>query len=121
MKLRHLLVFAALVSLVYGLALLFAPAVLLAWYGLSQGAAEVLMSRFFGAALIGLGLVSWLGRGEGAAGKIIVPSFLIGALAGLVVAVYGVINGVMNTLGWSVVIIYLLLVLGFAYFQLKKA
>lgn len=122
MKLQHVLVFAALVSILYGLGLLLIPGQLFSFYEVPQDAASTLMGRLFAAALIGLGLVAWLARGidESAARRAVVPSFLIGALVGLIVSAHGVYSGVMNTLGWSVVIIYLLLVLGFAYFQFSK-
>lgn len=122
MKLQHLLVFAALVSILYGLGLLLVPDQLFSFYGVSQDAASTLMGRLFSAALIGLGFVAWFARGidESATRKAVVPSFLIGAVVGLIVSAHGVYSGVMNTMGWSVVVIYLLLALGFAYHQFTK-
>lgn len=122
MKLQHLLVFAAIVSILYGLGLLLIPAQLFTFYGVVQSAEATLMGRLFSSALLGLGLVAWFARGIDASAtrKAVVPSFLIGALVGLIVSAHGVYSGLINSLGWSVVIIYLLLVLGFAYFQFTK-
>lgn len=122
MKLQHLLVFAAIVSILYGLGLLLIPAQLFSFYGVAQSAEATLMGRLFSGALLGLGLVAWFARGIDASAtrQAVVPSFLIGALVGLIVSAHGVYSGLINSLGWSVVIIYLLLVLGFAYFQFTK-
>jgi len=123
MKLGYLLLFAAIVSLVYAIWLVVSPASLFSLYGVDLNDSSQLMGWFFAAALFALGLVAWFARGvgESACRKAVVPAFLVGALAGLIVSWYGVYTGLMNTTGWSVVIIYLLLLLGFAYAQLKKA
>ena len=41
---------------------------------------------------------------------------LVGNAVGLIVSVMGVMSGAMNSLGWSAVLIYLLIGLGWAYF-----
>jgi uncharacterized protein (DUF983 family) len=122
MKLQHLLVFAAIVSILYGLGLLLIPGQLFSFYGVTQTAEATLMGRLFAAALLGLGLVAWLARGidVSATRRAIVPSFLVCALVGLIVSAHAVYIGLINPYGWSVVIIYLLLTLGFAYFQFTK-
>jgi len=122
MKLQPLLVFTAIVSLLYGLGLLLVPDQLFSFYDVSQDPASTLMGRFFGVALLGLGLIAWLARGidEAATRRAVVPSFLISALAGVIVSGHAVYAGLMNSYGWSVVIIYVLLVVGFAYFQFTK-
>jgi hypothetical protein len=46
---------------------------------------------------------------------------LISQAVGFVVALLGTLSGVMNVAGWSAVAIYLLLGLGYAYFQFTKS
>jgi hypothetical protein len=118
MRLRTLLLIAGLVALVFGLGFLIAPHALLRLYGVAPDAAIVLMSRFFAAALLQIGLVLYLIRDVGdprTQRGVVIGSFL-GSLAGLVVALTGQFWGVVNSLGWSTVAIYGLLLIGYGSF-----
>ena len=118
MNLRTLLMIAAVVALVYSLGLILAPATLNAMYGITTGAGVQVMSRFFGVGLLTLGLLDWLARDfTGASARPLILSGLIGNGVGAIVALLGTLSGAMNSLGWSAVLIYLVLALGFAYFQ----
>ncbi len=57
---------------------------------------------------------------DSTARRAIVLALFIGNAAGFVVALIGQINDVVGALGWSTVAIYLLLALGFGYFQFAK-
>jgi RsiW-degrading membrane proteinase PrsW (M82 family) len=80
------------------------------------------MGQLFGAALIGFAFLSWYARNSSDcdALKAIILAFFIGDIIGFIIALIGQIGNVVNDLGWSTVIIYFLLALGFAYFQFKK-
>jgi hypothetical protein len=62
MRLNVLLLIAGLVALLFGLGFLLVPGPLLAGYGVTADPAAILMARFFGAALVQLGLVLYLTR-----------------------------------------------------------
>ena len=65
-----------------------------------------------------LGLITWLAKDMTGTGvRPIITGSLIGNAVGTIVALMGTTSGVMNAAGWSAVAIYLLLTLGFAYFQ----
>lgn len=115
MRLSTLLLIAGLVALVFGLGFFLVPGAVLAPYGATTDAVGLLMSRFFGAALIQLGLVLYLVRNvaESAAQRAIILGSFLGSAAGLVVALLGQRGGLVNALGWSTVAIYGLLLLGF--------
>ena len=93
-----------------------APAAVLPLYGLPAEASTVLMSRFFGVALVHLGLVLYLLREvrEPAAVRALALAGVIGSVGGALVAATGVVSGVTNALGGSTVAIYLVLLLGYA-------
>ena len=57
MRLGTLLRLAGLLALAFGIGFLFAPARVLSMYGLAAEPTVVLMARFFGSALVQLGLV----------------------------------------------------------------
>jgi len=106
------------VALLYGLGLLLLPAFMATTYGFGTSASEILLARFFGVAMLTLGLINWLAKDlTGASVKPVILGSLIGDLVGAIVALMGTLSGVMSAVGWSAFGIYLLFTLGFAYFQ----
>lgn len=115
MPLRALLLIAGILALAFGLGFLLMPRPMLTLYGVATEPSVVLMARFFGAALVQLGLVLYLIRDVGdirTQRGVVIGSF-IGSVAGLVVALTGQFWGLVNELGWSTVAIYGLLTLGY--------
>ena len=122
MQLRSLLFIAGVIALVFGLGFLLVPRPVLALYGVPTDPAIVLMSRFFGVALVQVGLVLYLIRDVSDARTqrgVIIGSFL-GSVAGLVVSLTGQFWGIVNQLGWSSVAIYALLTLGYGAFMFGR-
>ena len=122
MRLRSLLLLAGIIALAFGLAFLFGPRPVLTLYGVTADPATVLVARFFGAALVQLGMVLYLIRDVGdlrTQRGVVIGSFL-GSVAGLVVALTGQFWGVVNQLGWSTVAIYGLFTLGYGSFMFGR-
>ena len=118
MALGTLLRLAGLLALAFGIGFLFAPARVLSLYGVAADPAVVLMARFFGSALVQLGLVLYLIRDVSdpvTRRGVVIGSFL-GSLAGFVVSLTAQFWGLMNSFGWSTVAIYGLLLLGYGSF-----
>ena len=122
MKLKTLFMINAVIAIVYGICFVLIPSQVLLVYGLTAGAGEVLMGQYFGVALVGIGLITWLIKNvtEPNATGAVILALLISDVIGFIISVIGTISGVMNSFGWSAVIIYLFLTIGFAYFQFKK-
>jgi hypothetical protein len=118
MSLRTLLLIAGILALVFGIAFLLLPRPTLAFYGVSPDPTHVLLARFFGAALLQIGLVFYLIRdvGDPRTQRGVVLGSFIGSLAGFVVALTAQFWGLVNELGWSTVAIYGLLLLGYGSF-----
>lgn len=116
MRPNTLFLTAGVLALLFGLGFLLAPTVLLPVYGAPTDAPTVLMSRFFAVALVHLGCVLYLLRDvrEAAVQRGLALAGVVGSLAGLAVAVTAVLGGVINSVGWSTVAIYALLLLGYA-------
>jgi len=118
MKLRTFLMIAAVIALLYALGLLLMPAFMATTYGMGTSASEILLARFFGTELLVLGLIYWLAKDfTGASVRPLTAASVIGNAVGFVVSVMGTLGGAMNSMGWSAVAVYLLIGLGFAYFQ----
>lgn len=122
MKLSNLLVINTIVALLYGISFVLVPATVLSIYGVTQGPAVELLGQYFGVALIGIGLLTWFARNvaDSEAQRAIILALLISDVIGVIVSVLGTVSGVMNVVGWSAVGIYVLLALGFGYFQFVK-
>jgi hypothetical protein len=118
MALGTLLRLAGLLALAFGLGFLFAPARVLSLYGVAAGPAVVLMARFFGSALVQLGLVLYLIRdvSDPVTRRGVVLGSFLGSLAGFVVSLTAQFWGLVNSFGWSSVAIYGLLLLGYGSF-----
>jgi hypothetical protein len=123
MRLRTLLLIGGLLGLVFGLAFLLFPQATLRLYGVAPDPAIVLMSRFFGAALVQVGLVLYLIRdvSDLRTQRGVVLGSFIGSLAGFVVALTGQFWDVVNRLGWSTVAIYGFLMIGYGTFIFGKS
>jgi hypothetical protein len=122
MKLGNLFTVNAVIACLFGLGFVFAPAKVLAQYGLTVDAGFGLVAQLFGAALLGYAILTWSARkaGDSDARRAIVLALFVSNAVGFVLALMAQLKGLVNTLGWSTVAIYLVLALGFAYFQFTK-
>jgi hypothetical protein len=122
MKLGTLLVVAAVIGAVYGIAFVVATGPLLSLFGITLDKAGTLVAQLFGGALIALAVVNWFARNvtDPEARQAVIFGNLAGDVVGFVVILLGQLAGITNALGWSSVAIYLLLALGFAYVQFMQ-
>ena len=122
MKLNALFIITAIIAIVFGALFLFIPGQTYSLYSIESSPALNFMGQLFGAALIGIGLISWLSRTapDSDARKAIILSFFIADAIGFIVALIGQLNDVAGALGWLTVVIYFLISAGFGYFQFSK-
>ena len=123
MKRAAFMLLHAILNLAFGIGFIFAPARTLALYGVGTDATGTFMTRLFGAALIQVGLVTWLARRDTdtPARRAIQLGYTGGLAVGLVISLLGQLSGLFNALGWSTVAIYLLLGVGYAYFHARPS
>jgi hypothetical protein len=122
MKLSTLFVINAIVAAVFGVAFLLVPNQVGSLYGVEVNEILIYVVRLLGAELIAIAGVTWLARNadDSVARKAIVLSLFVGNAIGFVVTLIGQINNVVAAVGWGNVAIYLLLALGYGYFQFVK-
>jgi hypothetical protein len=122
MKLRNLFVLNAVVALGFAIGFLLIPGTMWKLYGVTPGPGVNLAGQFFAVELIAVGLVCWLVRNvsDAAALRAITLALLVADVIGLVVSFIGIFSGVFNAMGWSAVVIYLVLSLGYAYFRFMQ-
>ena len=125
MKLSTLLTINAIVAILFGLGFLLIPDTLLSWYAVDLPVAGIFISRLLGAAFVAFATVSWEVRAaesaaDSSALRAILLAFFIGDILGALISLIYQVDGVANALGWTTVILYLLLGLGFGYFSLRR-
>ena len=122
MKLNTLFMFNFIVAILFGLGFTLMPATMADLYGAELTPAGLYIGQLFGLSLIGFAVLSWLARGltDPAGRQAIVTALFISELIGLVVSIINQLAGVVNALGWSTVVLYGLLALGFGYFRFVK-
>ena len=122
MKLKVLFIITAIVAVVFGVAFAIIPAQVYSLYDIGSSAGLNYMGQLFGAALIGYGLIAWLARkaADSDSRRAIILAFFISNGVGFVIALIGQLNEILGSLGWLTVAIYLLITIGFGYFQFSK-
>jgi hypothetical protein len=122
MTIRMFFAILAVLSVLFGIGFVLAPAQVLANYGVEHSPALALLGRLFGGALLTLGIILWLARDfrDDAAIRTVLVAALIGDAINLVVATMGTLSGVVNALGWSTVLIYLFAAAGSGYFLMAR-
>ncbi len=122
MKLSTLMRINAVVAAVFGIAFVLVPGQIFALYGAEESSALKYTGQLFGAALVSFAVLTWSARNaeNSEARRAIVLALFVGNAVGFVLALIGQLGNVVNSLGWSTVAIYLLLAVGFGYFQFAK-
>jgi hypothetical protein len=122
MKLNTFLVLAVIVAAIFGLGFLIVPAELVAAYGGTLNAAGVVVGRIAGSTILAVGIIFWgarNGKGGEALKSVLVAGFVTHGLDCLIM-LHATWSGIVNTLGWSAVVINGAFALGFAYFAFRK-
>jgi hypothetical protein len=122
MSLKTVFILATIVAGFFALGCLLIPATMLSWYGVESSDALVLISRFYGAALLAIALITFnLKNSElNADVKSVVFALLIFNVVGAIVALWGQVSNIFNTLGWSIVIIFVFFTIAYLPIYLKK-
>ena len=124
MNYKFLFVLNALVSLLLGFALLIVPTRAMEFFGTETYASTLLVARFFGTALIAIGLLLWFAKDAADEGvhKGLAWALFISAVLGLIVNVIGVspASGVIRANGYITIIVYILFALGYAFMLFLK-
>ncbi|MCI0550189.1 MAG: hypothetical protein L0287_04480 [Anaerolineae bacterium] len=124
MNYRMMFLINALVVVLFGLGFLLVPERVLGLFRTEAFVATQLVARFFGTALLALGLVLWFAKDitDESVQRGIGIALLIGAVAGLIVTAMGTFasNAVIRANGWLAMVLYVLFGLGYAYLVFLK-
>jgi hypothetical protein len=122
MSLKTIFTFNAIVAGVFAVVALLIPNTMLSWYAVSGNSEIILMTRFFGCSLVALALLTLFLRNTDMSENIkaVVLALLISNVVGVIVALWGQMAGIVNAFGWTTVIIYGLLTIGYLSVYMKK-
>lgn len=122
MGLKTLMIIKAVVCLVFGILLLFVPGPLLVILGSSYGPGAAITAREYGAALIGVLMLTWLARNaeDSIARRAIITNLFVYDGVALIAMLILQLSGAMNLLGWGVVFIYLFFTITFGYYMIPQ-
>jgi hypothetical protein len=119
---RTLLTITAVVAILYGLAFLLIPDTINALYGVPSAPHIALYTRFFGSALLGLGVITWFAkdfRSWDAIRGVFIGIAVTTAIGGLI-ALFAVMTGLSNAMTWTSVLVYALLFAGAVYWLSQR-
>ena len=114
---RTLLTITAVVAILYGLAFVLIPDTINALYGVPSAPHIALYTRFFGSALLGLGVITWFAkdfRSWDVIRGVLIGIAVTTAIGGLI-ALFAVLTGLSNAMTWTSVAVYVLLLAGAVY------
>jgi hypothetical protein len=121
-RIGNLLILNAVLAVVFALGFLLVPATMADIYGVALTPATLFLARIFGAEVLGVGLICWSCRnlsGRQLPRGITLALLVVHAL-GAVILLMATLAGVLNSAGWSAVVIYLVLAIGYAYFLFPR-
>jgi hypothetical protein len=100
-----------------GVALIFAPGMMLGLFNMDTRATELLLTRFVGAALASFGLLLWFAKDstdEGVQRNMGMVG-LAGSVLALIVTLIGVAGGMIRENGWIAIVVEVLFAAGYAF------
>jgi hypothetical protein len=122
MSYRNVMVIKAVVCLVFGILLLFAPVALFRILGLELSPGDAFPAREYAAALFGNLMIAWFARNavDSDARRAIILGYFVYDAIGVVISVIAVLSGTLNPLGWGVAVVYLFFTWGFGNLLRRK-
>lgn len=121
MKLSTFLMVKSIICIVFGIGFAVVPTTVGSIYAIIPDPDGLIMTRFFGAAFIGIGLILWhCKNADWNTLKGITLSLCIADTVGFIVALLGQLSGNVNAVGWVNVALWLVFALGLGYFRFLK-
>jgi hypothetical protein len=121
MKLSTFLLVKSIICIVFGIGFAVVPTTVGSIYAITPDPDGLIMTRFFGATFIGIGLILWFCRNaDWNTLKGITLSLCIADTVGFIAALLGQLSGNVNAIGWVNVALWLIFALGLGYFRFLK-
>jgi hypothetical protein len=122
MKLKTLFIITACFFIFNAPIALIFPETQLTLYGVNPGPGQNYMAQWAGLGSVTIALISWFARdlSISEARRVVLPTLFIYFFLSFIISVYGMVTGVMDGIGWSLVMICLLFATGYGYFLMRN-
>ncbi len=122
MKLNSFLILNAIFSILNAMGALFLPAKILSIYGVTQGAGAELMAQYAAIGSVVIALIAYYASKieNSEAKKAIVLALFVSGAIGIIISLMGTANNIMNSSGWSLVLVYFFFTVIYGYFLFLK-
>lgn len=123
MRTKHILFIDAILAISAGIGLLLIPEQFLTFFGCTAfiNNGLLVLTRLFGAGLIGIGKTEWLMRNMDEKQNIaIMRGMLALDILAIIICLQAILSGTVNSLAWIVVIIFLFFAITRTYFGFIK-
>ncbi len=122
MTLKTLLIIKAIVCLTFGVSILAVPEFIYSIFGATLAAGGIFAAREYAASMLGNLMLTWFARNaqESDARWALILALCVYDAVGFVVTIIAILSGAVNSLAWSVVLLYLFFAAGFGYFLIPK-
>jgi hypothetical protein len=123
MKFKTLMVIKAIVCLALGVPILLLPNFTYSIFGVTLGSGGAIAAQEYGASLLGALMITWFARQAQPSDtrRAIALGYCVYDAIGAVVCLIATLAGVLNFLGWAIVLLYLFFAVGFGYFTVKAS
>jgi len=120
---KILMTVKGIVTISFGVGVVLIPAIIFSLFGMALSPGGLLISRLFGAALLIIGMQVYVSRNALPSKELRASMFAasLGDIIAFIVILSAQMQGVMNTIGWLLVIIYILSAVLFTYFFFAMA
>jgi hypothetical protein len=117
MTAKTFLTISSIFAMLYGLAFLLFPGQSIAIYGTEPESHLILLVRYFGSALLAFGVLEWFGKDfrDWEAVRAVLIAVIVLNGVGLLVTLWGMAEGLLNSTAWSSIILYAVFLAGAVY------
>jgi hypothetical protein len=111
-----------IVEAIFGLGFLFVPGLLMNPMGVTLDETSTTFARMFGSLIISIPVLLFFARKSASSEfkRGVVYSIFIYLLASTIILLITQVKGLMNAMGWSIVILHLVFMLWFGYYLIKR-
>jgi hypothetical protein len=111
-----------IIEAIFGIGFIFVPALLLGPMGVTLDETSTIFARLFGSAIISIPVLLFFARKSDKAEfkKGVLYCIFVYLLASTIILLITQLNGLMNTMGWSIVLLHLAFTIWVGYFLITK-
>jgi hypothetical protein len=122
MKLSTFLAITGVLAILFGVFFLVAPSTALSQYGVPVEPHNQMQSRYYGGALLQVGILVWLARAtqDAIAARAILIGLAVGNALGIALGIWAGTAGLQNAMVWSSVLTFGVLLAGCVYFLMSR-